>query len=172
MKHDIEWDEGAKRLREALTHGGAFIVAVDAKGKANPMTIGWGQVGIVWSRPMFTALVRLSRYTYECLQSADSFTINVPRPGQLKDELLFCGTKSGRDLDKTAECGLTMISGKAVETPIIEQCALHYECRIVARTQQERTDFSSDEVLEQYYASGDHHLIVFGEIVAAYRADD
>jgi flavin reductase (DIM6/NTAB) family NADH-FMN oxidoreductase RutF len=172
MKRDIQWDEESARLRAALTdNDGAFIVAVDANGKANPMTIGWGQVGVVWSRPMFTALVRLSRYTYECLQSSNTFTINVPRPGELKDELILCGTKSGRDLDKVLECGLTLVPGKAIETPIIEQCALHYECRIVARTQQERSDFDSDEVLRQYYANGDHHLIVFGEIVAAYAAE-
>ena len=171
MKRDIEWAEGTSHLGEALTQGGAFIVAVDSKGKPNPMTIGWGQVGIVWSRPMFTALVRLSRYTYECLQSSDTFTINVPRPGELKDELMLCGTKSGRDVDKAAQCGLTMVPGKAVETPIVDECALHYECRIVARTQQERADFTSDEVLDQYYSNGDHHLVVFGEIVASYAAD-
>ena len=171
MKRDIEWAEGTSRLAEALTKGGAFIVAVDASGVPNPMTIGWGQVGIIWGRPMFTALVRLSRYTYECLQASDAFTINVPRPGDLKDELMLCGTKSGRDLDKAAECGLTMAPGKVVETPIVDECALHYECRIVARTQQERPDFASDTVLDQFYANGDHHLLVFGEIVAAYASD-
>ena len=171
MKRDIEWVEGAKPLNDALTANGVFLVAVDAKGKPNPMTIGWGQIGIVWSRPMFTVLVRTSRYTYECLQSSDSFTINVPPRGGLKDELALCGTKSGRDLDKAAECGLTMVPGKAVETPVIDECALHYECRIVARTQQEREDFRSNEVLGRFYAKGDHHLVVFGEIVAAYASD-
>ena len=171
MKRDIRWAEGTSHLGEALSQGGVFIVAVDAKGKPNPMTIGWGQVGIVWSRPIFTALVRMSRYTYECLQASDTFTINVPRLGELKDQLMLCGTKSGRDLDKTAECGFTLVPGKAVETPVIDECALHYECHIVARTQQQRPDFSSDEVLDQFYADGDHHMVVFGEIVATYAAD-
>ncbi len=171
MKRDIEWDEGEKALREAFAQGGAFIVAVDPNGKPNPMTIGWGQVGVVWGRPVFTALIRASRYTNECLRSSGTFTINVPRPGGLRDELVFCGTKSGRDLDKSAGCGLTLGPGGAVETPIVEGCGLHYECRIIARTQQERSDFASDDVLDQYYASGDHHLIVLGEIVAAYRTN-
>ncbi len=171
MKRDIGWDEGSARLHEALTGYGAFIVAVDADGKANPMTIGWGQVGIVWSRPVFTALVRVSRYTYGCLQASETFTINVPRPGELKEALAFCGTKSGRDCDKAAEAGLTMVDAKAVEAPIIDECALHYECRILARTQQESSDFASGEVLDRFYPNGDHHLIVFGEIVAVY-ADD
>ena len=170
MKRDIEWVDGTKRLRDALAGNGVFLVALDAKGKPNPMTIGWGQVGIVWSRPMFTALVRTSRYTHECLRSSDSFTVNVPPRGGLKDGLALCGTKSGRDLDKAAEADLTMVPGKAVATPVIDECALHYECRIVARTQQERGDFASDEVLEQFYAKGDHHLLVFGEIVSAYAS--
>ena len=171
MKRDIEWDGGSAQLHEALRGSGAFIVVVDANGKANPMTIGWGQVGIVWSRPIFTALVRVSRYTYGCLQAAETFTINVPRSGELKEALAFCGTKSGRDLDKAAEAGLTMVDAKAVETPIIDECVLHYECRIVARTQQEPDNFTSGEILDRFYPNGDHHLIVFGEIVAAYAAD-
>jgi len=171
MNCDIRWDEGGEALREALAQGGAFIVAVDANGKANPMTIGWGQIGVVWSRPVFTAYVRASRYTRECLRTAQTFTINVPRPGELKDELTFCGTKSGRDVDKAADCGLTLIPGQAVETPIIDRCAVYYECRVAARTQQERADFSANDILSKYYPDGDHHLIVFGEIVAAYRAE-
>jgi flavin reductase (DIM6/NTAB) family NADH-FMN oxidoreductase RutF len=172
VKRDIRWDEGAAQMRTAFEQGGAFIVALDANGKANPMTIGWGQVGVVWDRPIFTAYVRLSRYTHACLQSADSFTINVPWPGEFKEELLFCGTKSGRDIDKAVECGLTMAPGKAIATPIIERCALYYECRVAARTQQQREDFRSDQVLKQFYAKGDHHLIVLGEILAAYRTDN
>jgi flavin reductase (DIM6/NTAB) family NADH-FMN oxidoreductase RutF len=171
MKRNIAWDEGGSRLREAFAEGGAFIVAVDAKGKPNPMTIGWGQVGVVWSRPIFTAYVRLSRYTYECLQASETFTINVPRPGDLREALLFCGTKSGREVDKAVQCGLTLVPGRVVETPVIDECGLHYECRIAARTQQERRHFSAEDILDKYYADGDHHLIVFGEIVAAYAAD-
>ncbi len=171
MTRDIQWDEGAKALREAFETGGAFIVAVDGNGKANPMTIGWGLIGIVWSRPVFAAYIRVSRYTHECLREAATFTINVPRPGELVDELMLCGTKSGRDLDKAAEAGLTMIASKVVETPTIKECALHYECRTVARSQQTRADFNSNDVLDQFYATGDHHLIVHGEIVASYAMD-
>jgi len=170
MKHDIQWDEGSSRLREAFAAGGAFILAVDRSGKVNPMTIGWGQVGVVWTRPIFTAYVRESRYTHECLLAADTFTINVPRAGELVDELAFCGTKSGRDLDKTAEVGLKLAEGRAVDTPILADCVLHYECRIVARTQQKRADLDSEEILGRFYPRGDHHLVVFGEIVAAYAA--
>jgi len=164
----IEWCEETEQLQAALSRGGAFLIVNDVEGRANPMTIGWGQVGIVWSRPVFTALVRESRYTHKCIRGSETFTVSVPRAGEFKDELLLCGTKSGRDLDKVSEAGLSMLPGQEIETPIIEGCFLHYECRILARTQQTRPDFASDEVLKQFYPNGDHHLVVFGEIAAAY----
>ena len=172
MKEEISWGDHTDHLKRALSSDGAFLVVVDKNGKATPMTIGWGTVGRVWSRPVFTVLVRVSRYTHGCIQDSDSFTVNVPRLGKLKDELLLCGTKSGRDLDKAAECELSLIPGRAVETPIIEQCALHYECRVVVRKQLQASDFFSPDILDEHYPFGDHHLVVIGEIVVAYAESD
>jgi flavin reductase (DIM6/NTAB) family NADH-FMN oxidoreductase RutF len=123
MKQEITWSDNVDHLKRALAGEGVFLVVLDKNGRANSMTIGWGEVGIIWSRPVFTVLVRRSRYTYDCLLSADSFTVNVPSTGQLEEELLFCGTKSGRDLDKAAACGLTLIAAREVSSPIIEECA-------------------------------------------------
>jgi len=82
---------------------------------------------------------------------------------------VFCGTKSGRDVDKAAACGLTLKEAQRVQTPIIAECALHYECKIVLRKQLSRADFSAPDVLDEYYQDDDHHMIVIGQIVAAYR---
>jgi len=134
------------------------------------MTIGWAQVGIVWSIPVVTVLVRESRYTYACLQSSESFAVCVPRPGEQKEALALCGTKSGRDLDKATAAELTLVPAQTIDTPVIEECGLHYECGIVARTQQSRGDFAAkaEDVLETYYPNGDHHLVVVGRILDAY----
>jgi flavin reductase (DIM6/NTAB) family NADH-FMN oxidoreductase RutF len=168
MKVDMNWIQHIDQLKGALSGDGVFLVAVDQDGKANPMTIGWGQIGIVWSRPVFTVLVRRSRYTHGCLLHSEDFTINVPTKGKLKEELLFCGTKSGRDVDKAKTLGLTLTPGREISAPIIDACSLHYECRILARKQLERGDLVSPDVLSMYYKSDDHHMIVMGEIVAAY----
>ena len=166
----IEWHQETEWLNAVLTGGGAFLLANDADGKTNPMTIGWGQIGVVWSMPVLTVLVRESRYTHRCLTSADTFAVCVPRPGELREALALCGTKSGRDLDKAAEAGLTLVPAQTIEMPVIEECGLHYECAILARSQQVRADFGAkaERVLETYYAEGDHHLVVFGKILDAY----
>jgi len=166
----IEWYEETEWLNAALGAGGAFVVALDADRKPNPMTIGWAQVGIVWSIPTVSVLIRESRYTHSCIRRADSFAVCVPRPGELTAALAFCGSMSGRDVDKVEKAGLRLAPAKKIETPILEACGLHYECEIIARTQQTRADFGrgAADVLEKYYAEGDHHLVVHGRLVAAY----
>jgi len=164
----IQWNEQVDTLKDALNGNGVFLVALDNNGHANPMTIGWAQVGIVWSRPTLTVLVRKSRYTYSCLLEGPDFTVNVPARGRLGEELLLCGTKSGRDVDKAVACSLTMEQAQIVATPIIAECHVHYECKIVLRKQLSARDFSAPTILKKYYEGGDHHMIVIGEIVAAY----
>jgi flavin reductase (DIM6/NTAB) family NADH-FMN oxidoreductase RutF len=169
MRHDFAWRNQTDLLWGALSSGGAFLVVLDPHGKPNPMTIGWGQIGIVWSRPVFSVLVRQSRYTHACLQAASSFTVSVPAPGTLKDELALCGTKSGRSLDKFHAAGLTAAPAQHVETPIVGECLAHYECRILARTQQAVTHFADADIVERFsYKEGSTHGVFFGEILASY----
>jgi len=168
VHRSIEWYEETERLQAALARGGAFLMVNSPDGRTNPMTIGWAQIGIVWSRPVLTVLVRESRHTYDCIREASAFTVSVPRAGEFSEELLLCGTKSGRDIDKVVEGGLSLIAGQELDTPVIEGCVQHYECKILARSQQTRPDFFADDVLASFYPKGDHHLLVFGEILAAY----
>jgi len=166
----IQWHEEAGWLNAALSAGGAFVVAKDGAGKANPMTIGWAQVGIVWSMPVMTVLIRESRYTHACVMGSETFSVCVPRPGELREALTLCGTTSGRNVDKVARAGLTLLPAREIDTPILGECGLHYECRVIARTQQSLADFASsaDKVLATFYPKGDHHLILLGRIVDAY----
>jgi len=168
MNTDIAWDLNIDRLREALDGAGAFLVARDEAGKANPMTIGWAQVGQIWNRPTVTVLVRRSRYTYGCLLHSGEFTVSVPAPGRLTEQLTFCGSQSGRDMDKAQACGLPLERSRTLETPVVGSCALHYECRILLRRQLSRGDFASPKVLDTYYKDDDHHMIVIGELLAVY----
>lgn len=159
-------DHFQKTLR-ALNHKGAFLAAELINGQANIMTIGWGTLGTIWGKPIFTVLVRPSRNTFKAITEGASFTINVPVNG-LQKELLFCGTKSGRDFDKIKETGLILNESKKVKAPIIEQCQIHYECIIVNQTQLNKNDFLLSNIINNYYSNDDYHLLIFGKIVASY----
>jgi flavin reductase (DIM6/NTAB) family NADH-FMN oxidoreductase RutF len=105
-------------------------VTSGADGKPNVMTIGWGTLGAIWGRPVFLVLVRPSRHTYSRLEEVGEFTVNVP-PRELAAGVNLCGTVSGRDRDKFQEARLTPVASRQVRPPIIQECVVHYECRIL-----------------------------------------
>lgn len=165
MLKEVGFNEYVNKALEQLPKG-AFM-SVEAKGKKNTMTIGWGNVGIVWGKPMFIALVRYSRHTYELVEESNQFTISFPLNGQLKKELGFCGCQSGREYDKFKECDLTALAGKNVSSPMIEECDLHYECKVVYK-QGMNPEVLNDELNSTYYSNGNYHMIYYGEIVGTY----
>ena len=85
----------------------ALLTVKDAeKGSCNPMTVSWGSVGELWGADMATIYVRESRYTKTLLDNEDYFSLCF-FGGKQKEALSFCGSKSGRDINKTEACGLT-----------------------------------------------------------------
>ena len=81
---------------------GAFLT-VKAGEAVNTMTIGWATIGIIWQRPIFMVAVRDSRHTFTLMEQADNFTVTVPAGSAHNKAVAFCGTKSGRDVDKFKE---------------------------------------------------------------------
>ena len=156
-----------RRMRE----DGLLLVTAGADGKPNVMTIGWGTIGSIWSRPVFLVLVRHSRYSYTRLEeTAGDFTVNVP-PRELAEAVARCGTVSGRDRDKFLENRLTPVPSRQVRPPIIQECVVHYECRTLHRSDM-APDTLAQAVQDEFYAQGDYHRVYFGEIVAVYADED
>ena len=150
-------------MRE-LTTNGAFLT-VASKGAINTMTISWGFIGFMWGKPQFITVIRPQRYTKQLLDSgADSFTVSIPFDGNLKEALSICGTKSGRDIDKSAI--VSFIPGRSVKSPVVEGCGLYYECRINLSQQLDGTLLPLDIKRQNY--KDDYHFMCFGEITDCY----
>jgi flavin reductase (DIM6/NTAB) family NADH-FMN oxidoreductase RutF len=162
----MRYDEHFKELCEALEGAGAFLVVADKKGRVNFMTIGWAQLGVAWGQPVMTVLVRPARHTHALLEAATHFSVCVPRRGELKKELAFCGTKSGRDYDKARACALTLKDGEP-GVKYIDGCALVYQCEILGKTSLPK-EKTAPAVLERYYPAGDApHTLYFGKVLKA-----
>ena len=168
-KIEVAYDRYLQEVLEAIGQG-LLLVSRDGKGKPNAMTIGWGTVGIVWSRPMFVVLVRRSRYTHQCIDTTGDFTVNVPYPQMAKD-VQFCGTVSGRDYDKFTERGFTASDSATVDSPFIEECGLIYECKVVQYTDVVPDNFAP-EIIDQFYGDGDFHRVYFGQILRVMADED
>jgi len=162
---DITFPEHSSSLIEQLPKG-AFLT-VKAGNQANVMTIGWGTIGVAWGKPVLNVMVRYNRFTYELLEKTTEFTLSVPLHNQLQKELGICGAKSGRELDKFREAGLTAVPGKQVLTPIVGECDLFYECKIIYRQAMEPIAVPAD-IQEKYYTNRVYHVFFSGEVVASY----
>lgn len=139
---------------------GAFLMVA-----GNPMTIGWAQFGILWGKRTFTVYVRESRYTHELLSNAETFTVSVPRIGTMSDALAFCGTKSGRDVDKMRALSADLFQNRFGAQDGFSGCRYHIECRILFRGDLDENRIENETLMKRYYADGDTHTMYVGEIL-------
>lgn len=164
MSKTVAYNEYANEITEILSKGAFLTTKVD--GSINTMTIAWGSVGFMWGKPVFMAMVRPSRYTYQRLEKSGEFTVSIPFKDMSK-ALGICGAKSGRDTDKLIAANLTTIPGTKISTPVIADCGLHYECKVVYK-QEMVADLLAPELQEKWYGTGNYHTLFFGEILATY----
>lgn len=107
----------------------AAALTVGKKGEMNSMTIGWGELGILWGRDRYviTVYVRKSRFTKHLMDENKTFTVEA-FSDDYAEKLQYLGTKSGRDEDKISGSGMTV---KMMENgaPAFEEGNLILECK-------------------------------------------
>ena len=108
----------------------ALLVTRGSSEPPNIMTIGWWQLGVLWSKPVMTVPVRDDRYSYGLLNAHPEFTVNFPTP-EMEEVVMMCGTASGRDTDKWKTGPLTAEEAGEVSVPVIAECPVRYECRVI-----------------------------------------
>ncbi len=133
----------------------------------NTMIIGWGGINIIWGKPIFVVLVRDSRATYDLIESSEEFTVSIPLDGNLKDAIIICGTKSLREMNKFEHCNLTPIKGRQIDTPIIAEAKLHYECKVIYKQTLDQ-NVVPQIVKNRYYNMTANHTVYYGEILDQY----
>lgn len=163
---------------ELLSKTGAALQTIAEKGallitgtdKPNAMTIGWAMASIMWTRNVFIAPVRHSRYTHELLEAHKEFTVFVPYD-DMKKTIGVCGSKSGRDTDKIALCGLKLAPSQKMQVPHIDAHGLVIECRVIYQDDF-KNELLADDVRSSYYSGRDEgnlHTLYYGEILAQYE---
>jgi len=160
------YDQHATHFFQKMTKGGVLLTT-QHEGKANTMTMGWGSLGFYWGKPVVTVPVRVSRFTHRQLAQSGVFTLSVPQGDELAQALGFCGSKSGRDMDKIQAAGLTLLPGRKVDCPVIAEGWLHLECK-VASQHTLSADILSADIDSKIYGGQDYHTLFMGEIVDCY----
>jgi flavin reductase (DIM6/NTAB) family NADH-FMN oxidoreductase RutF len=142
----------------------ALLTAGDEKN-FNTMTISWGGLGTLWRKPVATVYVRTSRYTHEFMDENEYFTISF-YPEQYKEILGVLGSKSGRDMDKMKDSGLTAKFLKDGVT--FEEAEVTLVCRKLFRQKLEESNMPADIAKEMYEGQASHDMYI-GEVVEIIR---
>ena len=138
------------------------LLTAGNKDSFNTMTVSWGGLGTLWSRPVATVYVRTSRYTHEFMDREDYFTISF-FPEQYKKELGVLGSKSGRDMDKMNASGLTP---KAVENSMtFEEAEATLICKKLFMQNLDPANMTA-EIRDTFYSKDAAHDMCIGEVVA------
>ena len=136
----------------------ALLSAGDASG-FNPMTVSWGNMGVMWNKNIVTVYVRPQRYTFGFIEQSDEFTLSFFGP-QWKKALSYCGAVSGRDEDKFAACGFHVAA--AGQAPYIQEADLVLVCK--KRYWNDLDPAHMDAEALQEYKAKDYHRMYLGEI--------
>ena len=106
-----------------------MVSTADKHGNSNILTIAW--TGTVCTNPPMAYIsVRPERYSYHMIKESGEFVINLTTE-RLAHAADYCGVRSGRDVDKWKECGLTRGTASSLEyAPVIEEAPVHIECKV------------------------------------------
>lgn len=142
-----------------------MLITAGKPEKFNTMTASWGGVGVLWNTNVTFSFVRPSRYTYGFMEKEKYYTLSF-FGADCRRALQFCGSKSGRDVDKVAETGLTPVFD--APAPYFAEAELVLVCRKLY-TQDLDTDRLLDPALMANYKDGDVHRMYVGEITKVLR---
>jgi flavin reductase (DIM6/NTAB) family NADH-FMN oxidoreductase RutF len=113
--------------------------------KPNIITIAW--TGTICTNPAMVYIsVRPERYSYDIIKESGEFVINLVTKDLVK-AADYCGVKSGKDIDKYKELGLTPFPSELINVPGIEESPVNIECKVRQIIQLGSHDMFLAEVL-------------------------
>lgn len=121
------------------------MVSCGTMEESNIITIAW--TGVVNSEPPYVYIsVRKSRYSHDIIEKQGEFVINFGNEETCK-AMDYCGVKSGRDVDKFKETGLTKVKGDVVKCPMIAESPANLECKVIEKHEYPSHDMFIAEII-------------------------
>ena len=126
MFKEIKATDIKENIVDLLKNNWGLVTAGDSE-KYNMMTVSWGAMGELWGKDSVTVYIRPQRYTEEFMNAFDHFTLSFFSLDKKQAVHGICGSKSGRDINKTEACGLTPNFNEAA--PYFEEAKLVLVCK-------------------------------------------
>lgn len=142
------------------------LLTAGTKDRFNSLTVMYGAVGMIWSKDAYFAFIKPERYTWEFIKNSDYFTVAY-FPKEMNEIHKVFGYKSGRDIDKVKETGLTP---DFLEHGIsYKEASEVFVCKKIYMKQMDRSEEPAD-VVAMYndpnnIIYGESHYMIIGEII-------
>ena len=131
-----------------LEPGPVVLVTTIRAGRANIMPMSWHTL-MEFVPPLVGCVVSNRNYTFEVLRATGECVLNVPTV-ELAKQVVGCGNTSGRSVDKFKIFRLTPAAGVVVKAPLIAECYVSLECKVVDRKLVARYNFFILEVVKAW----------------------
>lgn len=141
-----------------------MLITAGNNEKSNTMTASWGGVGVLWNKNVVTCYVRPQRFTREFIDANEYFSVSF-LPEAFRKQLVYCGRVSGRDEDKIAGSGLTLVNDYAA--PCFEEADTVLICKKIYVGKMNPEGIVYPEHDEANYPAKDYHIVYIGEITDA-----
>lgn len=140
-----------------------MLIAAGTLTSFNMMTASWGALGELWGRRVAFCFVRPHRYTFQFMERAAYYTLNF-FDETYRPALDYCGSHSGRDVNKAQETGLTPVAGTEGAV-YFAQARLVLVCRKLYAQDLVPDCFVDPTIGPRHYPQQDYHRMYVGEIV-------
>lgn len=123
------------------------LIGARDEDKHNITTVAWiNQCS--WTPLQVMVSIAPQRYIHDMIAKSREFMVTIMGEGE-EGTAFFCGTKSGRDVNKVKELNLATDPGEVIAVPRLKGALANLECKLI-----------------QSLVSGDHTIFI-GEVVAA-----
>jgi flavin reductase (DIM6/NTAB) family NADH-FMN oxidoreductase RutF len=122
------------------------LLGTQAMGKANFMTVGWVS-RVNASPPMIAVMINKAHYTTPFIVENGTFSVCVPS-ADMTEKVDYCGLVSGEKADKSRL--FDVFYGLLKTAPMIRECPLSIECRLVKAVELPTNDIFIGEIMASY----------------------
>lgn len=112
-----------------LEPGPVVLVTTSLKGKPNVMTMSWHMM-MDFEPPLLACVISNRNYSFNILKKTKECVINIPTV-ELAAKVVKVGNSSGRTIDKFEKFQLTQEPASIVKAPLISECFVNLECKVI-----------------------------------------
>jgi flavin reductase (DIM6/NTAB) family NADH-FMN oxidoreductase RutF len=144
-----------------------MLITAGTTDSFNTMTASWGTLGVLWNKPVSIIFIRPQRHTYQFANSHPYYTLSF-FDSKYRDILNYCGSHSGKDVDKIKNTGLLPVQTD-LGNIYFEQAKLVVECKKLYTDDLKENSFIELGLIRMHYPAKDFHRFFIGEIVNVFE---